>query len=741
MDRRTHAAALIFAAAAALGASACTSKRRPPGDAEAVAVAATTTGATTTGTTGAAEGTTTAGDAEAVALKVTPRPRTIATSGEHTCALLPGGEVACWGAGQYGQLAPGVDDNRGAPVKVPEVRGAVQLALSKLASCALIAGGEVACWGRARSTDGPGRALWRTRKLGDVVELAVARFGATICGRRSDGTAACIEPFGDEAKAVAIPIPEIDDAVTIDSKGGDFCVLRGSRSLECWSSYKVRPDKPVEVTVAATDVVDAAVSGAEHCYRTAAGDQLCASYDTYRAVVPSQGPLWKTRIPGERFAEAADYVSEHGIHCMRDRAGVVRCWGSNRYGELGSGRFAYAERPRPQFPGRKDIAGIGAGGTTTCVRLVEGDLACVEHRYSYNEGVEVAGIRGLAIGEAHACAIVGGEQLRCWGMNDDGCLGVPGDIDGIVRVPGLANVAHVAVGMSHTCASLRDDSVYCWGNGDAGQLGDGRYLDEEDEDARDQTVRSTAPLRVTGVRGQIRDLALGDEFSCAATSVGVYCWGRLNDEVVTVDDAIFATPSLIDAGDYTKLDADGSSLCALRADGELACTGSLVGVINDLSERFDEEALEEDDDEPAPFSLGGPLWRVDGLRGKAIDVAVGESHACYLSDAGIVRCWGDNKEGQLGDGTTRRRTTAVTVVDLENVVEISAGDGHTCARDRGGQVRCWGAWAGPKDDARIEAPSAVVGLAAYVVPEAIDAASASPSAASSAASSAAKGAK
>lgn len=51
---------------------------------------------------------------------------------------------------------------------------------------------------------------------------------------------------------------------------------------------------------------------------------------------------------------------------------------------------------------------------------------------------------------------------------------------------------------------------------------------------------------------------------------------------------------------------------------------------------------------------------------------------------------GDNRDGELGDGTTTSRLTPVQVVGLTDVAEISAGSFHTCARRTDGTVYCWG---------------------------------------------------
>jgi len=140
----------------------------------------------------------------------------------------------------------------------------------------------------------------------------------------------------------------------------------------------------------------------------------------------------------------------------------------------------------------------------------------------------------------------------------------------------------------------------------------------------------------------------------------------------------------VDRSCVDAIDMAGTSnnTCALLSDGTVRCVGG--------NTRGESGALTSGDVFPPAAGLT-PTGLVALARGSQ------GSHQCGVRDDGRAVCWGNNDDGQLGDGTHVGGPTPVTVVDLsapsqrlEGVVRVARGWHHTCAVVQDGRVFCWG---------------------------------------------------
>lgn len=72
-------------------------------------------------------------------------------------------------------------------------------------------------------------------------------------------------------------------------------------------------------------------------------------------------------------------------------------------------------------------------------------------------------------------------------------------------------------------------------------------------------------------------------------------------------------------------------------------------------------------------------------------LAAGEFFSAQLAADGTVWSWGENTNGELGDGTVLNRSLPTLAIGLANVTSISAGNNHMLALTTGGDVYAWGA--------------------------------------------------
>src|SRR4029450_4997256 len=272
-------------------------------------------------------------------------------------------------------------------------------------------------------------------------------------------------------------------------------------------------------------------------------------------------------------------------------------------------------------------------------------------------------------GGLHTCAVVGQGGAQCWGSNDNGQLGdnTITQRPSPVVVNGLATgVAALTTGATHSCALTVAGAVKCWGANDSGQLGDGT-----------QTQRLT-PVSVSGLAAGVKAIAAGDNHTCALTNAGaVKCWGQtrtgqLGDNTTTMRLVPVAVAGL--GSGVSAIEGGASHTCALTVSGGVKCWGW-----NGFGQLGDNTNTQQN----APVD-------VNGLTSGASAIAIGQYHGCARVGP-AVKCWGWNDYGQVGDNSVAQRWAPVSVSGLASgVTGIAAGNGHSCAVLTGGGAKCWG---------------------------------------------------
>jgi alpha-tubulin suppressor-like RCC1 family protein len=374
---------------------------------------------------------------------------------------------------------------------------------------------------------------------------------------------------------------------------------------------------------------------------TAGGYHTCA----LTVEGPGSGPnvpTFEDTAPYNQFPRRLPFL---GLSNSRlDSTREVLCWGANDSGQLGNGTEFNKNAPVAVTGLRNVVSAIAAGGRHTCALTASGGAFCWGNNDAGQLGdgteakksapVEVvgltSGVRAITAGGAHTCALTTRGSVKCWGRNDSGQLGNGTETNAsmAVDVVGLTNgIIAIEAGRGHTCALAHSGVVKCWGDNEDGQLGDGT------------TVDKSTPVDVMGLTRGARAIAAGGYHSCAVTTTGgAMCWGD-----------------------------NSQGQLGNGAEADKTAPSVVIGLSSGIS----------------AISAGS------GLIGESESFV--SAHTCAVTIAGGILCWGNNDDGELGAGGVVDQNTPVEVAGLTNGIgAVAAGGLHTCALTTSGAVKCWG---------------------------------------------------
>jgi alpha-tubulin suppressor-like RCC1 family protein len=322
----------------------------------------------------------------------------------------------------------------------------------------------------------------------------------------------------------------------------------------------------------------------------------------------------------------------------------VWCWGENLKGVLG---VTNETAPSSVYAKKIDLApatSVVSGDGFSCARLVSGEIRCWGRNDYGQLGIgstdtnenpipqvvssAASGATLLTAGKKHVCAVVN-SSMMCWGYGIDGQLGNGSYTNQATPVPITVGgtPTSISANSTHTCAVLSTGSVKCWGKNTFGQLGNGNKIDAST--AASVSGISTATAVVTG-----------ETSTCAllTPSYNVYCWGNaLEGRLGSVQGADQTSPiavsSIVDP--VAKIAASDDSFCAKTSGNNLYCWGkNQYGTVGNAT----------------ATATTVPVSIASGTN----SVFMGNFGTCRIPvTSGLqVQCWGKNTYGELGNGSS-----------------------------------------------------------------------------------------
>lgn len=430
---------------------------------------------------------------------------------------------------------------------------------------------------------------------------------------------------------------------------------------------------------------------------------LGSSLSASATIAPTSGPATggtSVTVDGIRFVQISAGSS---FTLALTSEGTVYAWGQNYQGMLGNGTLVGSSTP-VQVKGvggtgvLSGISSVSAGGEFSMAlsssgnvyawgRNVEGQLGNGTTSANSTTPVQVvAGAQGsgylsnvtsIETGWAHGLALVGG-QVFAWGDNADGKLG-----DGTtttrsapVRVltgaqadgsGNLSNITQVSAGFHFSLARTSTGTLYSWGGNTFGQLGIGT-----------STGNSTTPVEVTagaqsgsGAFTGATFISSNGAYSVALTVNGLYTWGsniygQIGDGTTTIATA----PTRVLGG------AQGGTYLS---DVTLVSAGNFQVVAVTTSGVYSWGDNAEGQLGDGTTTGGGvtlPVRVLAGAQGSGnlsdvSAIVVGYQSAYALTNSGLL-AWGKNDAGELSDGTLTRRTTPVLSANFQPATVVFA---------------------------------------------------------------------
>jgi alpha-tubulin suppressor-like RCC1 family protein len=364
------------------------------------------------------------------------------------------------------------------PFEVTGITNAVMVSAADSYTCALISGGTIECWGSTGSG-----------QLGD--------------GLWSHGHS---DSNGDDFTAIPVQVSGINNATEVAAGQDHACAVLSSGAVDCWGNdslgqlgdgnTRVVSATPVSV-LGITDAVQVSAGFGASCAVLSSGAVDCWGANNAGQLGDGTEQNSSTPVPVTGITNAVQVSVGFMSACAVLSGGTVECWGDNTGGELGDGVKDHGHRVVDDFgdfsPTPVPVSGItsavavSTGTFHACALLSGGSVECwggIGLQSQLGDGTStgssttsavsnITNATSLSVGDYHTCAGLSTGSVECWGVNTSGDLGDGTTSPALTPVlaRNVTSATSVAAGSAHTCALLSSGSVECWGSDKDGQLG------------------------------------------------------------------------------------------------------------------------------------------------------------------------------------------------------------------------------------------------------------------------------
>lgn len=291
----------------------------------------------------------------------------IAAGYNHTCALLVGGSVKCWGLNQHGQIGNGNTTTPTAPVAVSGLTNVAALGAGTAHTCAVLSDGTAKCWGyNSQGQLGTGTYL-NSLTPATVVGVSNARkiVGGYYhtCALLADGTVRCwglnsSGQLGDGSTTNSITpvtVSGLTGVVALSSGSGSVCALKSDHTIWCWGANgngnlgdgtTTNRSAPVQVS-GITTATSLSVNQDHACAGLSNGTAVCWGYNGYGQLGNGTTTSSSTPVPVSSLTNVASVAIANNNSCATLTDGTAACWGYAGQGGLGNGSNLNHTTPVP----------------------------------------------------------------------------------------------------------------------------------------------------------------------------------------------------------------------------------------------------------------------------------------------------------------------------------------------------------------------------------------------------------